>query len=400
MHTALRYVAAAVFALSSATAVIYAQQNTPTAPHTRSTPGWVFTPSIGFGGSWDSNVLLANPGNEPPSDYATPFSPGASIDYLGRRVQFSSGYEGSFLMYRTLDALNSAQHLGRASLEYRASRRLKLFADEHFERAPTTDALDLAGVPFYRVGSRTNASGGGFEAAVARHTTLRGRYTLRDVSFDADPRTAANLQGGIEHDVNVSVGHALSSTLTVGAEYDLRHEIMTEGLNTFNINTGGVSVNYIVTPTLSLTGMVGISYLGDGVTHESRVGPAVSAGAAKRTKYVIISGTYAQSFVPAFGFGGTFQNRALTGTIHVPFARARAYAEGSATRSDNEPIDPTQPSLVSVWLSTTVGYRLSRWLRAEGFYDRTEQSSDRPGSDLNRNQVGFRFVAAKPVRLR
>src|SRR5262245_1624706 len=311
MHTALRYVAAAILALSSATAAIYAQN--PAASDTRPTAGWVLTPSIGVGGSWDSNPPVGDPRGAAPSDYGTPVTRGGSMDYFGRRLRFSTGYEGSFVMHRTLDALNSAQHLGRALLEYRATRRMKLFADAHYDRAPTTDTLQLAGVPFYRVGSQTKTVGGGFEAAVARHTSVQARYTFRDVSFEPDPRTLANLQGGTEHDITVSVGQALSRRLTIGGEYELRREILTQGLDTVNIHTGGATVNYDVTPTFSLTGFVGVSYLGDALTHESRVGPAFRVGAGKQTKYVILSGSYERSFIPSFGFGGTFQNRALQG---------------------------------------------------------------------------------------
>jgi hypothetical protein len=36
----------------------------------------------------------------------------------------------------------------------------------------------------------------------------------------------------------------------------------------------------------------------------------------------------------------------------------------------------------------------------EGFYGRTQQNSQRIGGQLERNQVGFRVVAIKPMKLR
>jgi len=38
-------------------------------------------------------------------------------------------------------------------------------------------------------------------------------------------------------------------------------------------------------------------------------------------------------------------------------------------------------------------------LKLEGFYGRTQQDSQRIGGQLERNQVGFRVVAVKPLRL-
>jgi hypothetical protein len=400
MQTAIRYAAAVLVALTCASAAIDAQQNPAMAPDGPATPGWVFTPSIGVGGSWDSNVLLANVGDEPPSDYATPVDPSVSLDFHGKRLQLSSGYEGSFLMYRTLDALNSAQHVGRATVEYRATRRLRVFAEENFDRAPTTDSLQLGGVPFFRVGSKTNAAGGGFDAALARHTTMTGRYTLRSVSFDEDRRVSGLLQGGHSHEFAINLAQALSNRLTIGGGYELQRAVLTQGFDTFNIQTGSFTINYEVTPTVAVNGLVGVSHLGSGLTQQSRIGPTFSAGIAKRAKYLVLSASYERAYVPAYAFGGTFQNEALQGAVRVPFARNRGYVEGSATRSVNEPITVGQPNLRSLWFTGSVGYHVSRWLSAEGFVGRTQQSADRPGSDLGRNQVGFRLVAAKPLHLR
>ena len=142
---------------------------------TRQPPGWVFTPSIAFGGSWDDNVLLVDPGGEPPGDYATPISPTATLDFRGRRTRFSGGYGGSLLLYRNVSELNSSEQRVRAFWQHRANERVTLSLQENFTSAPTTDVLQLAGVPFYRIGSRSNTAGGSVEAVLGDHDHRRVR---------------------------------------------------------------------------------------------------------------------------------------------------------------------------------------------------------------------------------
>ena len=148
--------------------------------------GWIFTPAVGFGGAWDNNILLANTGDNPPGDYATPLNPAADLDYRGRRTRLSTGYAGAFLLYRTFDELNSTEQHARATLEQRLTERLTLFGEGTFAQVPTTDALLLSGVPFYRVGSRMNEVGAGLEAQLTKVLALRGKYSLSHVTFADD----------------------------------------------------------------------------------------------------------------------------------------------------------------------------------------------------------------------
>jgi hypothetical protein len=363
-------------------------------------PGWVFTPSLAVGGSWDDNVLLANAGDNPPRDYATPINPSIGLDYQGRRTRLSSGYEGSFTIYRTLSELNSSDHRLRLFVQHRPTRRLTLFAQESFARSPTTDALELAGIPFYRIGSRTNTGGGGFEATLAKHTALRGAYAIQTVRFEFDSRIRQELQGGHDHDILLSLGQALSPRLTLGGQYELRRAVVSGGLDRFNIHNGSMTLSYQPRPTLTVSGALGVARLGAALTHAERTGATVQAAVAHRGRRATVSASYQRSFIPSFGFGGTSQNEELGANVHVPFARGRAYAEGSVTWFDNEPLEPGVPTLRSLWVSATTGYRATRWLSLEAYYSGAQQHIQRPGGDLDRNQVGFRVVAVKPVRLR
>src|SRR4029078_293653 len=93
-------------------------------PAQQAPPGWIFTPSVVFGGTWDDNVLLSNPDAAPAANYGSPIASAASLSYTGKYTRFSSGYSGSFVRYMTLTELNSLQQSLHATIERRARGRL------------------------------------------------------------------------------------------------------------------------------------------------------------------------------------------------------------------------------------------------------------------------------------
>jgi hypothetical protein len=397
-----------------------AQGPPPQATTDPPTPGWVFTPTLGVGGGWDDNVLLLHPGDGPPKDYASPINPSATLDFTGRRTQFSSGYNGSFTFYRQVEELTSFEHSVQASFRHRVTPRVTVFGDENFSRAPTTEALELAGIPFYRIGSRTNTVGGGAEAFLTKYTTMRARYSLQTVGFDFDQVTQRELLGGHAHQLEFSVDRALSTRLTVGAQYGVlrgtvgqvaRQDVFPETAvpdgptvspaidRQFDIQNGGLTATYRVSPQLNISGGLGIARMGGTVTQGAELGPTVHGGATWRAEHYLASIVYQRSFIPSFGFGGTFQNEEWVGSLHVPFARNRAYADTHLSWFSNDPLLENQPSLRSVWLSGKLGYRATRWLSVEGYYGRAQQDGTRAGSQLSRNQVGFQVVTSKPIKL-
>jgi len=377
-------------------------------PAQQTAPGWIFTPSISFGGTWDDNVLLVNPGTNPPADYGSPITPAASLDYTGKYTRFSSGYSGSFVRYMTLTELNSLQQSLRATVERRANGRLTFFGQESYTAAPTTDVLQLAGVPFYRIGSRSNAATGGIQAALSKHVTLRSSYTLRTVDFETNVFTSNQLQGGHAHDITTSVDYAISRRFTVGGEYEFSRAIVNgetiAGVpgpeDKFNMRTATATAQYQVAEGTTISGGFGVAILGAGLTHEARTGPEWRAGLSHKTGRGVVSASYLRSYIPSFGFGGTFQNEQWGANIRMPIGHTRAYVDGGFSWLNNDPLDTDQPSLQTKWMTATAGYYLARWLSAEGFFGRTQQDSQRPGGQLQRNQVGFQIVAAKPVKLR
>lgn len=398
--------AAALILLPSAAAAQILTPANPDAP----TPGWVFTPSIAVGGAWDDNVLLVNPGSLPPSDYSSPIRPSLSLDFTGKYTRFSAGYDGSIVLYRTLDELSSYEQHLRLSLSHRVNERLTLFADESFIMAPTTDAIPLnGGVPFYRIGSRTNAIGGGFQATLQRHLSLRGAYALRVVDFEFDAIASRELQGGHSHEFDVSAERALSPRLTLGGEYGLDRVAVSADTavagapadldSRFTIQNAGVTLRYLVSRTVTAAGAFGIAHLGAGLVRESRTAPAWRASVTHQMRHAAVTGAYSRSYVPSFGFGGTLQNEEWSGSLTVPFARNRAYTTGSVNLFNNDALEEGQPRLKSLWLTGRLGYRVNRWLRVEGFYNRSQQDTRREGGRVTRNQIGFQVVSAAPFRL-
>jgi len=394
--------------LVSLSPAIVAAQNAEPSNQRSASPGWVFTPSMAFGGSWDDNVLLVDPDSNPPGDYGSPFSPSVSLDYTGKYTRFSSGYYGSFVRYRTLDSLNSFEQSLRAMVERRVNARLTFFGDETLTIAPTTDVLHLSGVPFYRVGSRSNSAGGGIQTAFDKHTTLRTAYQLHSVAFDVNDLLGTQLQGGHAHELRAVLSREMSRHLIIGGEYQFTRAIVnsqtahgvTGPEDRFNMNTASVTAQYEVAAGTTLSGGLGVAQIGAGLNHQARTGPEWSAGVAQHVGRGLVSARYHKSHVPSFGFGGTFQNQELTANVHMPIGRTRAYTDGGVSWLNNEPLDSFQPTLQTMWLTGNVGYNATRWLAIEGFYGRTQQDSQRAGGQLERNQLGFRVVAAKPVKLR
>src|SRR5215471_468245 len=175
-------------ALASCLAVPLAaqQQDVPTEFQSWQLPGWTFTPGMIFGTLYDSNVAVKYPDavtGQTASDKLFQYQPFGQLEYFSPRTMFSSGYRGAIRRYFTLDELDGTDHDGYFSLRHLLSRRVTLFATENYMRVPTTDELQLNGVPFRRNGARYNAFAGGVEARLTRTIDFKTRYDLTWVDF-------------------------------------------------------------------------------------------------------------------------------------------------------------------------------------------------------------------------
>jgi hypothetical protein len=185
--------------------------------------GWIFTPAFSTGASWDNNLLLLDPADNVLRDYAFPVGPALSLEYRGRKTTLVTRYDSTFNFYREITELNSSQQGVFARLQHRASPGVTVFVQQDFNYAPSTDLLNLPGVPFYRVGTQANSTQAGIGATVARNTALDVSYTLSSVAFNFDERAGIQQDGGRAHQGSVAVSRALSGHLTIGVRYDLQH---------------------------------------------------------------------------------------------------------------------------------------------------------------------------------
>ena len=361
--------------------------------------GWIFTPSVATGGSWDNNLLLLDARDDVLGDYGIPISPALSLEYRGRRTTLAARYGTAFQFYREVTELNSSQHGVYVRLQHRATARVTVFVQEDFNQAPSTDVLNLAGVPFYRVGTRASSTRAGLAATVARDTVLDLAYNLGSVAFNFDERAAIRFEGGYSHQGSVALTRAVSPRLSIGGRYELQRAILADGADQFNIQDGGLTSEYRATPLTTITASLGVSRLDAGLQHRSRVGPTVGASVSRRSRLATMTFAYHRAFLPSWGFGGTFQNEEWLFSARVPFARNRAYLDTRGALLNSDALDSGQPGLRSLFVGTALGYRATRWLNVEGYYDGARQDTDRPGGDRRRHIIGFRIVTTKAMKL-
>ena len=254
------------------------------------TPGWIFAPSIGVGASHDSNVLLLAVPDDPPRDSGMPVTPHARLDYGGRRTNFGAGYDGSFLLHQDLRELNSSDHQVGAHFRHRLSRHATLFGQENLTHASTTAGLMISGVPFYRLGSVSNAIGGGVDVLLSRRTTLHSSYSHDLVSFDSFDRPPATppLAGGYSHDVTASLSQAISPTVTIGGDYEITRAVLADGEDRFFIHTTTMTVEFHASRQVVLSGFAGVSHVTASATQDPHTGPALRAAVTRRDRRTLL----------------------------------------------------------------------------------------------------------------
>jgi hypothetical protein len=364
-------------------------------------PGWIFTPSFSVSGGWDDNVLLlATTGVPQVADYVTSLTPAGRLDYNGPRLQLSSSYHGSFRLFRDLTELNTVDQAGRLGLGYRATPRMTLQLSQAVVRASTTDLLELVAVPHRRIGSLNSMTEAGVEVRLTARTTARGAYGFRLVDFDEAPLDLA-FPGGHAHNLLGTVDHRLSKRLTLGGIYAFEHFTLNDDPEPVLLHHAAATGEYRLTEVVAVVGSLGIDYLGEVELQPAQTGLAWKAGVLANWNRITATGSYEQSVVPSFSFGGSVHNKQLAGSIRGEFARRRASWQTTVALRDNEPVTPSTPPLRTLWWSAGTGYSLQPWLRIEGYYTFSAQDSVGViGGRINRNRVGFRIVTLKPVRLR
>ena len=363
-------------------------------------PGWSFVPGLTISGVYDTNVALASA----PADtqrtqgdrlyIAQPFG---QLRYFGRRTNFSTGYGGYLRRYSDFDQLNGFDQRGYLTLRHLATRHVTVFLHDTYMDVPSTDEVELNGVPFSRTGSRFNTLAAGAQARLTKFTDLSVRYDQTWVSFD---RKDTLLTGGWVNGVRTELARRLTERASLGAEYGIRFADLNEGTRQVLFQDAGGTFKYAAGPHTSFSLGAGLSHLADDAQHETRTGPYIRAGVTHDGERATIGAGYERMFVPSFGFGGSNQSQELRAFVQMPLDRNRTYVQGSAAWRRSDPFLAGELKLDTIWLRSTVGYALARWLRLEGFYAFTRQDSQVTGGEIHRHRTGVQIVISQPVRIR
>jgi hypothetical protein len=375
-----------------------AQQQPETEFESWRIPGWSFTPGIAIGITRDSNVGLTATGETDKADADSLFAmePSGSLEFLSPRSQFSAGYRGYLRRYMEIDELNGFDQQLHVGFRHQASKRLLLFARDHYINVPTTDEVLLNGVPFVRTGSRTNGFLAGAEMRLTKFTNLNGRYELTWVDFDNEGTV---LTGGWVNGFHVDVARRFTERATFGAEYSIRFADLNEGTRTMRFNDAGAVFAYALGPHTTVSGAAGLSHLADDLRNETRTAPYFRVGIVQNLASASVGASYERSFVPSFGFGGSNENQEVRGYVHMPIPRNRAYVQASLAWRHSIPYVATDLELDQILARSTVGYALARWFRLEGFYNFTRQDSVVTGGEINRHRIGAQLVISQPMRI-
>jgi hypothetical protein len=376
------------------------ESGTPVRP-----PGWSMTPAIGVSQMWDDNPTLAAEGDVRPGDFVTAVRPSFALDYRGRQTTVRTDYGGSFDFYRDLNGLNTRDHRASLDFTHQATRRLQFFARDQASLSPTTDgALEVSATVLRRQETRMNAFSGGFEAVLGRQTTLNAAYASQWIEFVKDgdqpssplPPQSELLLGGHSHGGIGELRHRLNKRVSVGADYEIQRAIVAGGAETFDVQSALAVSQVALGPSVSASFGYGHAWLttSDGFSDN---GPAIDLGLDWAGRHSGATLRYGRTFLPSFGFGGTFQNEELRASLRMTLTRWLQWS-GSAAVSDNDPLQPGDPTLRSISARTALGWTVKRRLRFDVFAEHVSQDSGLAGGHVLRTRAGVQGTVSQTIR--
>jgi hypothetical protein len=362
-------------------------------------PGWSFTPGVTVGTVYDSNVAVAFPPSEQgtASDRLLQVEPFGTLEYFSPRTSFSSGYEGRLRRYAQYGDLNGTDQRGHVSLRRLLTRRVTFFLTDSYLNVPTTDQLELNGLPFRRTGSRYNAFATGISTRLTRLVDLDVRYDLTWVDFE---RKDTLLTGGFVNGARTRLSRRLGSRLSAGGEYGVRWANLDSGTKDLLFNEAGAVLTYRAGPLTSVNVAGGYAYMVDRTHDLTRKGPYVRAGLTQHAERATLGVEYERSYLPSFTFGGSNQSQELRGYVQMPLSRNRFYIQESASWRRTNPFLEAELPLDSIWVHSVAGYALQRWLRLQGYHAFTRQDTRLAGGQISRHMVGVQVVISQAVRMR
>ena len=374
------------------------------APEATTAAGWTFTPSFGYVGTYDDNISLFSErtAEEQNNDFISAYQPSLELAYAGRHSRFGAEYSGSLLNYQTFTALNRWNQRAKIDVRRQETARLKWFARASAAAMPSTDLIELGGIPYRQTGARTADGRGGVDFRISARDSLTSSITDQVVDFDRPADARALLRGGLVIESLTAWRHRFGSRLSAGTDYSFRRAAISGDVERFSIHAAESAIEYELSPAWSFSGGAGIMYLESTPTTAARTGPAWRASLERHVNSSAFHVGYVRSFIPSFGFGGTIQNQeAGAGYRTALFGSRRWYTDHSAVFRDDSPLTAMveQLPLRSLRTNSVLGFAPQPWVRLEAFYSRVQQSSLRAGGLVYRNRVGFQIVTSKPVRV-
>ncbi len=368
-------------------------------PASGPTPGWSFTPAVSFGAIYDSNISLANDPagtGRASSDRLLVVQPSGQLAFVSPRTQFTTGYAGHVRRYVDFSQLNGFDQRAYASVRRLATKRLTFSLGNTYAQVPTTDELELNGVPFSLTGSRRNTASASVDTRLTKYTNLSIVLDHTWVSFF---RTEALLTGGWVAGGRADLTRRLRERLSAGGEYAIRFAEFAEGARQVTFHDVGGTVRVGLSERTTAGFATGVSFLNDRTLQESRRGPYLRADVTRDTEYARFGASFERAFVPSFGFGGSSRSQQLRGFVHMPIDQHRMYVQGSASWRRSDPLLRDGLFLYTTALRSTVGYAAARQVRLEVVYTLTRQDTRVAGGKINRQRVGAQVVIAQPMRI-
>ena len=366
--------------------------------------GWVFTPAIGFGETYDDNISLfgVSSGASTSDDVVQTWQPAADLHYAGRHTEFGLGYSGSFLNYQTFSALNRWSQHGRLLFKRQETARLKWSGHANVMAVPSTDFVDVGGVPFRRTGAVTSDGRGSVEYAFNGRDSIVVQGAFQTIHFQ-EPLTVDNiLHGGHIYEGSGGWRHRLTGRLALGTDYSFRRALVVGSGAPFDLHSIESGVSYEFSPLWTAESSAGIVYMAANEVAQSRLGPAWRFALERHREARTFRIEYLRSYMPSFGFGGSVRDEEVSLALHTPLFHSRHfYTEHRASYRDDEPLTPEfqQLPLRSLRTHSLIGWAPQNWVRIEAFYARTQQTNRLALGQLYRNRFGFQIVTSKPMRM-
>jgi hypothetical protein len=363
-------------------------------------PGWSFTPSVALGATYDTNVALTAPRaslGETQGDTVFLIVPSGQLEFTGKRTDFSLNYRGFLRRYSDVEGLDKFDQRAAVHLRRAVSRRLSLFASNSFTDAPTTDEVEVNGVPFRRTGARTNSVAAGSQYQFNRLTTFSTRYDGTWVRFD---HPDALLTGGWIHGLSTELSRRVSQRVAIGGEYSYRTASLDEGRRDMRFQDAGGVVHLDIGPHTRATAAAGLALLSDRTADVRRHGPYARVSIAHELERATVGADYERRYLPSFGFGGASSNQQATAYILMPLGHGRLYTQASGSWRRTMPFEDQVLQLDTVRLRATFGYAAARWARLEALYAYALQDSIVTGGEIDRHRIGVQLVISEPMRIR